>query len=167
MSVEYTFKQGTLAGTTPQASIQSIVEKVGPIASNKIILDVGSAEGHAINSFKTITSVDRAIGVEYVEKRHIEAVTNFPDCELYNDDIENQLDIVAEADIIFMNNLLFPAEVFKAVFSSAKQGAIIIYNQISNSWGLKLNHGYVKSDIEKIFVESNNLNSEYHIIVKK
>ena len=41
MSVEYTFKQGTLAGTTPQASIQSIVEKVGPIASNKIIFSLG------------------------------------------------------------------------------------------------------------------------------
>ena len=165
---------GTINGKTSAEGIQAILDKLGEaevygnIDSSKVILDIGSGDGSALNELKTRSGVTRAIGVEFIESRHDEAVANYPECEFHLAAIQEKLDLVAEADIIFTNDICFPKEVFWSYWSSIKVGAAVVYNKISNS--VKLIHHYDydrREDFNKLTVEANNMLSEFHIIIKK
>lgn len=166
--------RGTVNGTTSAEGIQAILDKLGEaevygtIDSSKVILDIGSGDGSALNELKTRSGVTRAIGVEFMENRYDEAVANYPECEFHLNAIQEKLDLVAEADIIFTNDICFPEEVFWSYWDSVKVGAAVVYNKISHS--VKLIHHYDydrQADFNKLTVDANNMPSEFHIIIKK
>ena len=165
---------GTVNGVTSAEGVQAILDKIsevdvyGNIDSSKIILDIGSGNGSALNEFKTRSGVTRAIGVEFLENRYDESVANYPDCEFHLAAIQEKLDLVSEADIIFTNDICFPEDVFWSYYDSIKVGAAIVYNKITHTTKLIHHYDYARNvDFNKLHIDANNMTSEFHIIIKK
>lgn len=162
--MEIEFRAGTTPGQT--VGIQDIVDQISPvytIAPESVLLDVGSGEGTALNQFKQITGVTRAVGVEMQKVYHDKAVVDYPDLELHNDLIENKLDLVAEANIIFTNNISIPDQMIWDIWDSIQPGTVLVYNRISLSVKLR-RMGYT---ITKFKTEANGGDSEFHLITKQ
>lgn len=162
--------RGTVPGITPKESVQLVINKIKndffDITSDKIFLDVGSGIGSVVDDFRKISNIEKSIGVEMQKIYFDKAIELYPESHYYNDLIQNKLDIVEEADIIFTNNICFPDETFWDIFPSIKPGALVIYNNIALTSKLIYNHGYLRSDIHKIMIISNNMTSEYHLFIK-
>ena len=155
------------AGTTPgqTTGIQTIldqIEQVYTILPESVLLDLGSGEGTALNQFKQTAGLTRAIGVEMQKVYHDKAAANYLDLELHNDLIENKHDLVAEANIIFTNNISIPDRVIWDIWDSIQPGTVLVYNRISLSVKLK-RMGYT---IAKFKAEADSGDSEFHLIIK-
>ena len=155
------------AGTTPGKTIgiQTIldqIEQVYTILPESVLLDLGSGEGTALNQFKQTAGLTRAIGVEMQKVYHDKAAADYLDLELHNDLIENKQDLVAEANIIFTNNISIPDRVIWDIWDSIQPGTVLVYNRISLSVKLK-RMGYT---ITKFKAEANGGDSEFHLIIK-
>lgn len=164
--------KGTTNGITTENGVISVLDLIsniyGPVDSSKIILDIGSSDGSALDAFKRNSGVNRAIGVEFLKYRFDKSVANYPDCEFHLDSIIDRHDLVSQADIIFTNNISFEKSVFWNIYDSIKTGAVVIYNWTPISIKLRRNYGYdKKTEIHKVMVESNYMMSEYHAIIKK
>lgn len=155
------------AGTTPGQTIgiQTIldqIEQVYTILPESVLLDLGSGEGTALNQFKQTAGLTRAIGVEMQKVYHDKAAADYLDLELHNDLIENKQDLVAEANIIFTNNISMPDQVIWDIWDSIQPGTVLVYNRISLSVKLR-RMGYT---IAKFKAELNSGDSEFHLIIK-
>jgi precorrin-6B methylase 2 len=128
----------------------------------KVFLDIGSGNGKVVNSFNQKTNT-RSIGVEIQEALFKESISKYPELEFHNALIEDKLEIVNEADIIFINNASMPNDLFWRIWESIKPGAIVVYNNVSLSIKLKrrLDHS-----VSEIRVSKHLPIQEYHLVIK-
>ena len=155
---------------TELAEAPVLVSKINElitIVPETVILDAGSGYAAFINELKTLTGVTRAVGIEMQDKLHEKAVVNYPTLELHNDIIQNKLDVIATADVIFFNNTLVPESVFWDIYDSIKVGAVVIYSNITLTKALKDKYGYVKDDFKKQFLMTNIMKNEFNLVIKK
>lgn len=167
---DYLSRPGTSYGETSIEGIQEIYDRahaINAISAETVFLDIGSGKGEVVNSFKNISGITRSVGIEMQDIYYSEAVSNYPTLEFHNNVAQNKLDIIAEADIIFTNNISIPSEMFWSIYKSIKTGAIVVYNGIQVTPRLKYAYDYDKSEITKFNIIANNMSSEFHMFTKK
>ena len=157
--------QGTTFGLTPLEGTQEMIkriQKIYPITTDSVFLDVGSGDGTVVFDFQAQTGIIRSIGVEMQQVWHDKAIKQYPEMELYCDRIENRLDLIKKANIIYFNNICIPEKVFWECFDIMKKGTVIIQNK--QSIGSKLKKlGYTYTSF---YMSANNMNKETQILRK-
>lgn len=141
--------------------MDAILDKVES-TQGKVFLDIGSGNGKVVNRFNEKYNI-RSIGVEIQEALFKESVNLYPELEFHNASIEDELEIVNEADIIFINNLTMPNDLFWNIWESIKPGAIVVYNNVSLSVKLqrRLDHSISEIRLSKYLPIQ-----EYHLVIK-
>ncbi len=141
--------------------MDAILDKVES-TQGKVFLDIGSGNGKVVNSFNQKYNI-RSIGVEIQEALFKESISLYPELEFHNASIEDKLEIVNEADIIFINNSSMPNDLFWNIWESIKPGAIVVYNNVSLSVKLKrrLDHSVSEIRVSKYLPIH-----EYHLVIK-
>ena len=147
--------------------LHAYVNKIKEVNSDTNFLDIGSGEGKVLNDFKEFSKTDNVVGVEVNKKWYLESLKKYPDCEVHLGYIQDHLELVKNADIIYTNNICIPQEMFWDIWDSIKPGAVVVYNLISLSLRLRKRFGYDRSEFNKIFLSANNMSSEFHMIIKK
>jgi len=147
--------------------LHAYINKIKEVDSNTKFLDVGSGEGKVLNDFKEFSKTNNVVGVEIQESYYLQSLKKYPSCEVHLGYIQDYLELVKSADIIYTNNICIPQKMFWDIWDSIKPGTVVAYNLITLSIKLRNTFGYKKSDFNKIMLSANNMTSEFHVIVKK
>ena len=157
--------EGTTFGLTPLKGTKEMIkqiQKIYPLTTDSVFLDIGSGDGTVVHDFQKQTAVTKSVGVEMQKVWHDRAIQKYPGIELYCDMIENRLDLVKNANIIYFNNICIPNEVFWKCFDVIEKGTVIIQNK--QSIGLKLKRlGYKYTTF---YMSANRVTKETQILMK-
>lgn len=100
------------------------------VESEDIFYDIGSGNGKLILHMSLISNFKKFIGVEIDSIRHeyatktMQDIGEFENVELINDDVL-KLDL-STANVVFMNDTLFPIELINGIFSKLSKGTHVI-----------------------------------------
>ena len=98
-----------------------------------------------------------------MQKRwHNKGIEKYPEIEIYCDRIENRLELVKNAKIIYLNNIAIPDSLFWKCFDAMEKGTVIVQNK--QNIGIKLKRmGY---EVTTFYMSANNMNKETQIFRK-
>ncbi len=168
--IYYKHAAGTTYGTMDTRGTVALHERINNIKevdSHTNFLDIGSGEGKVLNDFKEVSKTNNVVGVEFQKRYYLQSLKKYPDCEVHLGYIQDYLELVEKANIIYTNNICIPHKMFWDIWDYIKPGTIVIYNLITLSTRLRKKFGYDKSDFNKILLPANTMASEFHIVVKK
>ena len=158
--------KGTTFGLTSLDGTRSMIKeikKIYDISEDTVFLDIGSGSGEVVYDFQQETGIKRSIGVEFQKCWYDKTIKQFTNIEVYFDDILNRLDLVKKANIIYLNNICIPSELFWDCFEVMKKGTVVVFNKQSLSKRLK-NSGY---ELQKFTMDANNVKSKETLLVVK
>jgi len=142
--------KGTTYGLTPTEASKSIIEKIKSeiktLSSNLTFLDIGAGYGDVVNDWSKLTKMN-CIGIEVLPLAYKKAIKKFPSLHIIEGDIKDNIHLLKQADVMYLNDICFPDELISFCFENCKDDVIFICLKATTPYKIVKKYG---NDIKKV-----------------